>query len=86
MEEDIKNLYYLDEMIKDMHKCGMLRYGEKYVTFLHDWYDELMKRVNHTDEQREAYLQKNWSGMDEGWVEENFMTTEERDAFLQHEL
>ncbi len=84
--EDIKNLYYLDEMIKDMHERDVLRYGEKYMTFLHDWYDELYKKVGHTDAERAAYLKKNWGGMDRNWIKDNFLSIEERDLFLEHEL
>lgn len=85
-KDEVKDLYYLDELIKDMHKRGVLHWGELYMTFLHDWYTELKGRVGHTDVERAKYLKKNWGGMDRGWVKEHFMSTEERNKFLEHDL
>lgn len=86
LEKDIKDLYYLDELIKDMHVQGVIRWGEKYMVFLQDWYDELYKRVQHDDKERAAYLKKQWGGMDRGWIKNNFLSVEERDLFLESEL
>lgn len=82
---DLKDLYFLDELVKDMHKAGVsLNGGWKYGTFLRDWYHELWSKVNHTDEERQTYLVDNFG---QEWVDEgHFLTTEERDNFLKNNL
>lgn len=83
---DLKDLYYLDELIKSMHAEAGIRFGGgyKFGTFLRDWYHELMKKVNHTDAEREDYLIQSF-GL-EFYNEGNFLTIEEREQFLANEL
>ncbi len=83
---DLKDLYYLDEMVKDLHESFRAPFGGgyKWATFLRDWYHELMKKVNHTDAEREDYLIQSF-GL-EFYNEGNFLTIEEREQFLANEL
>jgi len=82
-ERDLKDLYYLDELIKDMYKSVGLE-GDKYIVFLHDWYEELFKKVNHTNKQREKYLRQMFG--DEFYEDDNFLTISERKDFLNYKL
>lgn len=83
-DDDLKNLYYLDELIKDMHNFHVINYGTKYMEFIVDWYSELYEKVGHTDKEREEFL---IGHMGEEWYEEgNFLTTEERDLLFKKEL
>lgn len=78
---DIKDLYYLDEMIADMIKETQFNPantgGWKYTTFLRDWYRELYEKVGHTAEEREAHLRKNFG---DEWYERGEFLTEEQIA------
>lgn len=82
-ERDIKDLYFLDEMIKDMHKTGERLNGMwKWDTFLRDWYQELHEKVGHTNQERFNHLKKTFGAS----MMKDFLTIRERDAFLKHQL
>jgi hypothetical protein len=81
-KRDVKDLYYLDELIKDMYTERMITWGSKHMTFLHDWYFELKAKVNHTDEDRLKYLTHSFGEE----MLDQFLTEEERDLFLNHNL
>jgi len=79
-ERDIKDLYYLDELIADLEENGrsfgaINTGGYVFGIFLREWYQELSRKVGHTREERLAYLNETFG---EEWVADGHFLSEEQ--------